>query len=318
MDNRSSSPSLENWKHGHDFSYHNEKGERRTLYVLIITAVTMVLEIVFGSISGSMALLADGWHMATHVVAFAITLFTYRYARKNANNPMFSFGTGKVNVLGAFASAIALAVVALFMVVESIHRFFEPQEIRFTEAIVVSCVGLAVNLVGALLLKDDHHHQHTRADAAARVQPQDHNLRAAYVHVLADALTSFLAIFALLAGKLAGLNWCDPLMGIVGAVMITRWSVALVKQTSPILLDKNIEESIQREIIEAVENNTKDRVSDIHVWKVDATHYSAIIAVVTQSSNTPEYYKSLLAAHSQIAHLTVEVNNINDNIQQPT
>ncbi len=305
MSRRSSQYSSNHLKHSHDFSHHNIKGEKRTLYVLILTAITMVVEIVFGTISSSMALLADGWHMATHVVAFAITLFTYRYARKNANNPAFSFGTGKVNVLGAIASAIALAVVALFMVVESVQRFFEPQQIRFTEAITVAFVGLVVNLAGAMLLREDNQHNHTRG------RTQDHNLHAAYIHVLADALTSLLAIFALVAGKLGGLYWCDPLMGIVGAIMIARWSLALIQQTSPILLDRSIGDSIRFDMIDAIEGKTQDKVTDIHIWKLDANHYSAIISVLTSTANTPECYKSLISKHPQIAHITVEVNYTN-------
>lgn len=304
---------LQHWQHSHDFTLHNEKGERRTLYVLLLTAVTMVVEIIAGTLSGSMALLADGWHMATHVAAFMITLFAYRYARKHRDNPRFSFGTGKVNVLGGFASAIALAVVALLMLVESLHRLVEPQAISFNEAIVVACVGLAVNIIGALLLKDDHHHHdHGQAHGAEshhhHSHHHDHNLHAAYMHVLADALTSLLAIFALLAGKFAGLNWLDPVMGIVGAVIITRWALGLLRQTSPVLLDNSINPTLQQAIIGQIENDSDDRVSDCHIWKISASHYAAIIAVVTHQPRSPQHYKAQLAEFKQLAHLTVEVN----------
>ncbi|WP_338068553.1 cation diffusion facilitator family transporter [Corallincola luteus] len=278
----------------------NAKGERRTLYVLILTAITMVAEIIAGTISGSMALLADGWHMATHVAAFMITLFAYHYARKHANDPAFSFGTGKVNVLGGFASAIALAVVALLMLVESTHRLIEPQSISFDDAIAVAVIGLLINIIGAFLLKDEHSHHHDHH--------HDHNLHAAYMHVLADALTSLLAIFALLAGKFAGLDWLDPVMGIVGSVIVTRWAISLLKQTSPILLDRNIEPRFRQKIVASIESDADNRVSDIHIWKIGANHYSAIIAVVTHEPKPIEHYRALLAPFRQLSHLTIEVN----------
>ena len=294
------------WQHSHNFTIKNDKGERRTLYVLILTAITMVVEIIAGTLSGSMALLADGWHMATHVAAFLITLFAYHYARKHANNPNFSFGTGKANVLGGFASAIALAVVALLMMVESFHRLIEPQNIQFNEAIAVACVGLIINIIGAILLKDDHHH-HDHGHGHEH-HHHDHNLHAAYMHVLADALTSLLAIFALLAGKLAGLNWLDPIMGIVGAIIITRWAYSLLKQTSPILLDSSIESKVRADIATKLESNDNTHISDLHVWKVGANHYAAIIAIVSSAPKTADDYKKQLADFKQISHLTIEVN----------
>ena len=286
---------LENWQHSHDFSVINDKGERRTQYVLILTAITMVVEIIAGSIYGSMALLADGWHMSTHVAAFMITIFAYSYARKHATNPTYTFGTGKVSVLGGFASAIALAVVALVMLIESMQRIIEPQIIQFNEAIAVACLGLFINVVSAFLLKDDHHHHH------------DHNLRAAYMHVLADALTSFLAIIALLSGKYFGWNWLDPMMGIVGAIIITRWSYGLLKQTSPILLDGSIEEKYQTAIKETIEKDADNLISDIHIWKVGANHYAAIISIVTHFPQSTVYYKALLSDFHKLSHITIEV-----------
>lgn len=297
----------QSWEHTHNFVLENERGERRTRYVLVITAITMVIEIAAGMFSGSMALLADGWHMATHVAAFMITLFAYRYARKHANNPAFSFGTGKVNVLGGFASAVALAVVALLMLVESVHRLIEPQHIRFNEAIAVAVIGLFINLIGAWLLKDDHHH-HGHDHGHAHEHHHDHNLYAAYMHVLADALTSLLAIFALLAGKLFGLGWLDPLMGIVGAIIITRWAVGLVRQTSPILLDGSIDETIKQKVINTLESECDNRVVDIHIWKIGAHHYAAIIAIVTHEPKPAAHYKALLTPFHQLTHLSIEVN----------
>ncbi len=294
--------SVKNWQHSHDFSVKNKKGEQRTQYVLILTAITMVVEIVAGSVYGSMALLADGWHMGTHVAAFMIAIFAYRYARKHARNPAYAFGTGKVNVLGGFASAVALAVVALVMLVESLQRIIDPHAIHFNEAIVVASVGLLVNVISAVLLKGDnshaHHHDHHH----------DHNLKAAYLHVLADALTSLLAILALLSGKFLGWDWLDPVMGIVGAIIITRWSYGLVKQTSPILLDASIEEEYQQAIKQAIEKDADNRISDIHVWKVGANHYAVIIALITHFPNSTEHYKRLLSKFHKLSHITIEVN----------
>lgn len=301
---------LENWQHNHEFSIINEKGERRTLYVLILTAITMVVEIIAGSVYGSMALLADGWHMGTHVAAFMIAVFAYRYARKHANNPAFAFGTGKVNVLGGFASAIALAVVALVMLVESLHRIINPQIIHFNEAITVAIIGLIINVLSALLLKDghDHSHHHTHDHGHDHGHHHDHNLTAAYLHVLADAMTSLLAIIALVSGKYLGWDWLDPIMGIVGAIIITRWSYGLLKQTSPILLDASIEEEYQRAVKDTIEKDSDNRVSDIHIWKVGANHYAAIIALVTHYPDTAEHYKGLLSDFHKLSHVTIEVN----------
>ena len=300
---------LENWQHDHDFSVKNEKGEKRTQYVLILTAVTMVVEIIAGSIYGSMALLADGWHMGTHVAAFMIALFAYRYARKHADDPAYAFGTGKVNVLGGFASAIALAVVALVMLIESIQRIVDPQTIHFNEAIFVAGIGLFINIVSAFLLKDDHAHHHDHDHHHHHHHHHhDHNLRAAYLHVLADAMTSVLAITALLSGKFLGWNWLDPVMGIVGALIITRWSYGLLKQTSPILLDASIEKEYQQAITESIEKDADNRISDIHVWRVGANHYAAIIALVTHYPNSVEHYKKLLKKFNKLSHVTIEVN----------
>lgn len=301
---------LKNWQHSHDFSVKNKKGEHRTKYVLLFTLVTMVVEIIAGSIYGSMALLADGWHMGTHVAAFVIAIFAYSYARKHANNPAYAFGTGKVNVLGGFASAVALAVVAFVMLVESLQRIIDPQVIHFNEAIVVAIVGLLVNVISAFILKDDHSHTHSHDDK--HLHHHDHNLQAAYFHVLADALTSMLAILALVAGKFLGWNWLDPIMGIVGAVIITRWSYSLIKQTSPILLDASIEEEYQLSIKEAIEKDSDNRISDIHVWKIGANDYAAAISLVTHFPNTTEHYKGLLSHFHKLSHVTIEVNECTD------
>lgn len=293
------------WQHTHDFTIDNPRGEKRTKLVLILTAITMCVEIGAGMVYGSMALLADGWHMGTHVAAFFITLFAYRYARVHASNPAYSFGTGKVNVLGGFASAIALAVVALIMLVESAQRMIEPHPIHFNEAIIVACIGLSINILSAFLLKDDHSHGHHHGH---HHDHHDHNLKAAYLHVLADALTSVLAIIALLSGKYFGWNWLDPVMGVVGAIIITRWSYGLLKQTSPILLDGSIEKSYEKSVREAIESDSDNKITDIHIWKIGSNHYAAIIALVTHHPKPAIHYKKLLKNFHKLSHITVEVN----------
>lgn len=215
--------------HSHNFSGHNHHGEKRTFYVLLLTVTTMVVEISAGIAYGSMALLADGLHMGTHAAAFCITLFAYRYAKHHQDDDRFSFGTGKVSVLGGYTSAIALGIVALLMFVESAFRLFNPETIRFNEAILVACIGLAVNLASMFLLGDHHHHDDHEDH---HHHHHDHNLRAAYMHVLADTLTSLLAIVALFFGKLYGWNWLDAIMGMVGALVIGKWTFNLLKQTS--------------------------------------------------------------------------------------
>ncbi len=296
-------------QHSHDFVSHNQKGEKRTLYVLILTVTTMVVEIAAGTMFGSMALLADGWHMGTHAAAFCITLFAYRYAKQNAHNDRFSFGTGKVSVLGGFTSAIALGIVALMMMVESIHRLFNPESIQFNEAIMVAVIGLVVNLASMLLLQDHHHHGHDHHDHYSHEHEHehhhDHNLTAAYFHVLADTLTSLLAIVALIVGKFYGWVWLDAMMGIVGAVVIGKWTLGLMKQTAPVLLDESINKSYRDEITETLTPYAE--IVDLHIWKVSGHHYSAAIALKNHSDKTLDEFKQLLSKFDKIHHLTLEV-----------
>jgi cation diffusion facilitator family transporter len=302
---------LNHLQHSHDFAVLNERGERRTRLVLLLTAVTMVVEIVAGALYGSMALLADGWHMGTHVAAFMITIFAYRYARKHANDPAYAFGTGKVSVLGGFASAVTLAVVALVMLAESLQRLFVPHDIHFNEAIGVAVVGLLVNVVSAFLLQDHHHghdHDHDHDDEAHAHHHHDHNLRAAYMHVLADALTSLLAIVALTSGKMFGWVWLDPVMGMVGAAVITRWAWGLLSETGPVLLDESIEANYKNSIQEAIESDADNRIADLHVWKVGPNHYAVIVSLVTHHPKSPDYYKDLLRGFDRLSHITIEVN----------
>ena len=304
---------LAQWQHGHNYFVHREQNEKNTQKVMGLTAVTMVVEIVAGVAFGSMALLADGWHMGTHVAAFLITLFAYSYSRKNANNPDFTFGPGKINVLGGFASAVALAVVALIMAVESVGRFFSPVEIHYGQSILVAVVGLAVNVVSAFLLHGshghDHHHGHSHGNENHH---EDHNLKAAYFHVLADALTSVLAIVALLFGSLFGWWALDPAMGIVGAIVITRWAWGLLKESSAILLDAGVKKEVREEIKDVIEADADNRVTDIHVWKVGPHHLAVLLTLVTHYPRTSGEYKKLLAGFDQLKHITIEVIKCED------
>ena len=304
---------LEQWQHGHNYFVHREQNEKNTQKVMGLTAVTMVVEIVAGIAFGSMALLADGWHMGTHVAAFLITLFAYSYSRKHANNPDFTFGPGKINVLGGFASAVALAVVALIMAVESVGRFFSPVEIHYGQSILVAVVGLAVNVVSAFLLHGSHGHDHHHGHGhGIKNHHEDHNLKAAYFHVLADALTSVLAIVALLFGSLFGWWALDPAMGIVGALVITRWAWGLLKESSAILLDAGVKKEVREEIKDVIEADADNRVTDIHVWKVGPHHLAVLLTLVTHYPRTSGEYKKLLAGFDQLKHITIEVIKCED------
>lgn len=288
----------DSYKHRHDFQTLHEHGQKRSWQVLILTLIVMVIEITAGTLTGSMALLADGWHMSTHAAAFMIVLAAYHYAGKHADDPAFSFGTGKFSVLGGFASAVALAVVALMMLIESLHRMISPEMIRFNEALGVAALGLLVNVASAFILKTPHEHHH-------HDHQHDHNLKAAYLHVLADALTSVLAIAALLLGKYFGWNRLDAAVGIVGSIVIGRWAFGLLKETAPILLDRSEDPDLVRQIIETI---GREHIADLHVWRVSPKHYSVILSLVTEAPEPPAFYKEKLSAFKQIAHSTVEVN----------
>jgi cation diffusion facilitator family transporter len=299
--------------HDHNYSVINRKGERRTRLVLVLTLLTMILEIAAGMMFGSMALLADGWHMGTHVAAFMITLYAYRYSRRHAHDDKFAFSSGKVGVLGGFASSAALGVVALMMLIESSERILTPRVIQFDHALLVAGFGLFINFVCALLLKDSHQHGHSHEHG----HHHDHNLKAAYFHVLADALTSVLAIVALYSGKVYGWNWLDPVMGMVGALIISRWSFSLMKETSPVLLDESIAVKHKTAIKDIIENDADNRIADLHVWRVGPDHFAAIISVVSHNPKAPDHYKALLMQSQnlkqrsgalRLAHITVEVH----------
>jgi cation diffusion facilitator family transporter len=295
--------SLSRWQHNHRFHPDNAHGERATYRVIALTLTMMAVEISAGMAFGSMALLADGWHMGTHAAALGITALAYHFARRHADNPRFSFGTGKVGELGGFASAVVLAVIALIMAVESVQRLFAPLPIRFNEAIAVAVIGLIVNLASAWMLRDRHPHSH----GTEPVHRHDHNLKAAYLHVIADALTSLLAIAALLTGKLFGWVWMDPLMGIAGAAIITRWSYGLMQDTGKVLLDRDIDPQLIAAITSRIEANADNRVADIHVWRLGAHSLGVILSVVTHFPQPAEHYKQLLSDFDELAHTTVEV-----------
>jgi cation diffusion facilitator family transporter len=301
--------SIDNWTHRHVFlGEHHGENERRTWLVVALTAAMMVSEIVAGSVFGSMALLADGWHMATHAAAIGIAAFAYRYARTHAEDARFSFGTGKVGDLAAFSSAIILGLVAVMIAYESVGRLFSPVAIHFGEATLVAVIGLFVNLLSAWLLIDrnQHHDLHHHADSDQHHHHSDLNLRAAYLHVLADALTSILAVGALLAGRYFGWTWLDPVIGTVGAVIIARWAWGLMRSSAAILLDRVPDTELAQSIRSKLEAGT-DRISDLHLWRVGPGHHAAIISIVSHHPRVPTFYKDKLAPIAGLSHVTVEV-----------
>jgi cation diffusion facilitator family transporter len=306
---------LTQWQHGHSFGQEVQRpGERRTLVVIAITATMMVVEIVAGLAFSSMALLADGLHMASHTVALGITAFAYIYARRHAYDPAYSFGTGKVNALGGFAGAVLLAAFAIFMAAASVDRLVNPAHIAINYAIYVAVIGLAVNGVCVVILnaKDTGHDHagggHHVAGHTHRAQHDDHNLRAAYLHVLADALTSILAILALLSAKYLGFTWMDPVMGIVGAVLVARWSVGLMRSSSAVLLDRRGPSGLRERIVESVEADGDSRVADIHLWSIGPGVYAAEISVVAHSPATVDDYKARIPQDLGLEHVTVETH----------
>ena len=298
---------LTGWQHDHVFDQdHVKPGEKRTLLVVILTAVMMVVEIVAGLAYGSMALLADGLHMASHATALGIALLAYILSRRFAADRRFTFGTGKINSLAGFASAVLLLGFALAMVTESADRLVNPIGIAFDQALIVAVVGLAVNGVSAWVLVTTPHHHH--GSDHTHTQQNDHNLRGAYLHVLADTVTSALAIVALLSGKYFGADWLDPVMGIAGAVLVARWSYGLIRDSSQVLLDRQTDGLRETSLRHAIENSSSDRISDLHYWNIGPRMYAAEIAITTDEPRSPDYYKSLIPAELNIVHVTVEVH----------
>ena len=297
--------------HAHDHVFlgaAHEENARRTLWVVMLTVVMMVAEIAAGYLTGSMALLADGFHMATHAGALGIAAAAYAYAKRHARSPRYSFGTGKVGDLGGFASALILALVALGIGVESLIRLLEPTEVQFGTATLIAIVGLVVNIVSALLLGHGHSHSHGHDhdhDHEHHHHGNDNNLKSAYVHVLADALTSVLAIAALLAGRYLGWVWLDPVMGIVGAIVIARWAWSLMGATAGVLLDQT-DEHVAAEIRELVEQPGDTRITDLHVWRVGPDAHAAIVSVLGQATTDAERIRERLKPVHEVSHLTVE------------
>ena len=294
-------------QHEHHFNQHLEKpGETRTRWVVGLTAAMMVVEIAAGILFGSMALLADGLHMASHTAALGLSVFAYAFARRRAHDPGFSFGTGKLNSLAGFASAIVLALFALLMAVESVDRFMNPVSIAYNEAILVAVLGLIVNGVSVVILRD----RQSRNGGIGQ-HSHDHNLLAAYLHVLADALTSVLAIVALMAAKYFGFAWMDPAMGIVGSLLVARWSWGLLKGTSKVLVDRQAPEAVLERIRGAVAGDATEIV-DLHVWDIGPGYRAAILAVESSAPLTQSEIKKRIPEDLGIAHVTVEIRHPGD------
>lgn len=336
---------LSRWRHSHRFSVARPQAERRTLYAVLLTAVMMVVEIAAGWWYGSMALLADGWHMSSHVLALGITLGAYVVARRLGDDPRFALGTWKIEILSTFASAMMLGGVALMMVTESVARLWNPVVIHYDEALIVTVVGLVVNLVCAFWLMGahdhghghshgaqghshnhnhnhlpDHDHDHDHAaDAhpaaaaqAAKAGAREHhdlNLRAAYLHVLADAATSIAAIVALLAGKFFAWQWMDPVVGVVGAIVITKWALGLLRESGVILLDRNMDQPVVASVRAVLEAEPGVHVTDLHAWRVSGDKYACVVSLVAQHPQPPSHYKARLSHLAQVVHLNIEVNH---------
>ncbi len=315
------SHTLDDWRHDHVFlGAAHDRNERRTWLVVGLTATMMVAEIVGGTLFGSMALLADGWHMSTHAGALAIAAFAYRFARRHARDPRFAFGTGKLGDLAGFASAVLLALIALLIGYESVVRVFQPVPIHYPEATVIAVVGLGVNLLSAWILgaghdrghdhSHDHSHGHDHDDDHHHHHDHDHNLRAAFFHVMADALTSVLAIAALLAAWGYGWTWLDPAIGIVGALVIAHWSWGLMRDAGAVLLDATPDAELDAAIRARLEQGD-DRIADLHVWRVGPGHHAAIVSLVSDSPLPALDYKRRLADLGRLSHVTVEVHRCN-------
>ena len=316
-------PDISKYTHSHQFNEGNPLAERNTLRVVVITAVMMVVEIVGGYLLNSMALLADGWHMSSHALALGLSVGAYALARRLADDRRFAFGTWKIEVLGGYSSALLLGVVAALMLFQSVERLFVPGVIHYNDAIVIATVGLAVNLTCAWLLRGGHHghdHHHGRThDHHDHAHHHDINLRSAYLHVVADAATSVLAIGALVGGKFLGAAWLDPAMGIVGAALVANWAWGLLKQSGGILLDAEMDCPVVQEIRDVVsERFPAAAVSDLHVWRVGKGRYACILALVSTAPLASDEVRRQLAIHEELAHVTVEVTLAAHSGAEPT
>lgn len=361
---------MERHKHSlyynHSFTSVNRSNERKTLVIVLLTLATMAAEITVGTLSGSMALLADGWHMGTHAIALGITLFAYRVARSQANNPSFTFGTGKIGVLAGYTSSLLLLIAGAMMVYESIERLLNPQPIDYRDALVVAVIGLLVNLFSAFILRDSHdhhghshnghshhshghnghshsaqsdlpesethsrthahHHDHDHAHehgadlspaspiAAQQPKAEDHNLKSAYLHVLADALTSVLAIAALLVNRYFGVGWLDSLTGLLGGILIARWAIGLLRDTSKILLDSSVDKKTIDQIRNLIESEYDNQVCDIHIWRPDPNAMMATVALFTSYPQPLDHYRQLLSKIPGLMHVIIEINACDCNL----
>ena len=307
--------SASQFSHSHSFHEGNPSAERKTLIVVIITAIMMCAEIAGGWIYNSMALLADGWHMSSHTVALGLSLLAYAAARRYANDRRFNFGTWKIEILGGYTSAILLLLVAGLMLFQSFERLLSPSPIFYNEAIALAGLGLVVNIVCAWLLQDDHAHGHSH-DAHGHDNHEhghDHhhdlNLRSAYIHVITDAATSVLAIIALIGGKFWGADWLDPLMGVVGAALVSFWAYGLIRDTSRVLLDAEMDAPIVKAIEKSIASISPHvEITDLHVWRVAQKQYACIVSVVAEHPISAEELKVALIHHHSLAHISVEIN----------
>lgn len=314
------------WIHDHVFDEGSDVAERGTRLVMWITAAMMIVEIAAGWWYNSMALLADGWHMSSHAVAIGLSALAYATARKYSKDPRFAFGTWKIEVLAGFASAIFLLGVAVLMVFGSVERIVSPQPIHYQEAIVVAALGLIVNIVCALILGNAHHHghdhghDHRHGHSHHGEQHHDLNLKSAYIHVIADAATSVLAIVALIGGLVYGWSWLDPVMGIVGAILVALWAKGLIAETGKVLLDREMDHPVVDEIREVVETGPDSgdtHITDLHVWRVGKKVYSCALTVVTHDpSLTVAQIRTRLSVHEEIVHATIEIHVCPDSNHQ--
>ena len=299
----------EDWRHSHVFDEGNPLAERNTRWAVVLTALMMVAEIVGGWVYNSMALLADGWHMSSHALALGLSLLAYIAARRFAHDSRFSFGTWKIEVLGGYTSAICLVLVAGTMLFQSVERLITPAPIHYQQAIAIAAVGLLVNLVCAWLLKDRHAHHNGHEEHHGHNHHHDLNLRSAYLHVVADAATSVLAILALTGGMFWGADWLDPVMGIVGAGLVAVWAYGLLRDTGRILLDADMNAPIVAEIREVIASfPIQAEISDLHVWQVGKGKYACILSLFTAEDVSPEHFKEQLSIHEELVHITIEVN----------
>ncbi|WP_153788691.1 CDF family Co(II)/Ni(II) efflux transporter DmeF [Pseudomonas sp. EMN2] len=298
------------WLHSHQFHTSNLGAERKTRLAVWLTAVMMVAEIAGGWFFNSMALLADGWHMSSHALALGLSLLAYAAARRYAGDRRFAFGTWKIEILGGYSSALLLLGVAALMAFQSVERLLTPGAIHYDEAIFIAVIGLAVNLICAWLLRDDHTHHHEHAHDHGH-HHHDLNLRSAYLHVIADAATSVLAIVALVAGKLWGAGWLDPVMGLVGALLVALWAKGLLRDTGRVLLDAEMDAPVVEEIREVVAQlPVAAAITDLHVWRVGKDQYACIVSLATAGALSADSVRQALGVHEELAHITVEVNTL--------